>query len=185
MPKDIGKRGKKKFVIILIIFILLVGAVAGSAYYFIFDDRKSLGIYSDGAGGRELENPAAGLSLEEAVAKFDESFVYYLLVSIGAYNLHNLPFSSNEPKIEISVDSDIYSARIVDGSIRISEGGVSERDIVLRTTKEEAIKMMNDRNYVVESFRNGKSEIELIAGELELFSKGYLELYDELSQESA
>ncbi len=181
MAKDISKKRKKKFVIVLMI-VLLIGAAVGSAYYFIFYYRKSFGVHSDGVVGRMgLENPVAGLSLEEAVAKFDESFVYYLLFSIGAHNLHNPPFSSNEPKIEIFVDSDIYSARIVDGSIRISKGGIEERDIVLRTTKEEAIKMMNDKNVVVESFKNGESKIELIANKLELYSKGYLGLYDELS----
>ncbi len=45
-------------------------------------------------------NPAEGLSVEQAIVEFDESFVYYLLFNIKAYNLHNPPLSSAEPRIE-------------------------------------------------------------------------------------
>lgn len=44
--------------------------------------------------------------------------------------------------------------------------------------------MIRDKNYVEESFRNGKSSIELVAGKTELFEKGYLALYTKITGKS-
>ncbi len=181
MNRDFGKLGKRKIVIYSIILLLVVSIISGGIYYFSYYNKKNSSL-ANGNVGTRLANPAEGLSLEEAIAKFDEKFVYFLLVSIKAYNLHNPLFSNDIPKMNIYVDDDVYSAKVIDGNIKVSKGNIEDEDIAIRTTKEEAVKMINDKNYVRQSFQEGKSGIELISSKLELYSKGYLDIYDEFSR---
>jgi hypothetical protein len=132
----------------------------------------------------ELENPAEGLSIEEAVEVFDEEFVFYLMASVGAQNLHNPPLSRNKPKIEVDVGDESYSVVVEKGNFAITRGEMEDEDLYLQTTKEEAIKMMGDKKEIQESFGGGRSSVELKAGKSELFAKGYLNLYTELTGKS-
>ncbi|MEK6844414.1 MAG: hypothetical protein AABX83_03225 [Nanoarchaeota archaeon] len=172
------KKGIKILVAILIVFIL------GILVYFFINERNSESNFNSNSGsneGKKMLNPAEGLTLEEAVAKFDENFVYYLLYNIGASDLHSPPFSSAVPQIKFYINDDIYNAEIIDGQIKVNEGEIEGEDIIIRTTTEEAVKMVVDQNYVANSFSNGLSSIELVAGKLELASKGYLKIYDRLN----
>lgn len=173
------KRGRHRWLLISVWAVLvLILIVSGLIFYLFYFNGSSSSL---GGSGKKLVNPAYGLSLEEAVKKFDESFVSYLLVNIGAFKLHNPPFSSNTPKIGFYVGGDIYGAEIVNGRIFVSKDEMDEKDIIIKTNKEEAIKMIMNSKYVGDSFRGGKSSIELVAGKLELASKGYLGLYSDLS----
>ena len=133
---------------------------------------------------QEVNNPILGLSIDEAVNTFDGSFVLYLLYSMGAGGLHNPPLSSDVPKIEIVVDGEAYNAVVKNGEISVNEGSASGEDIIIRTTKEESVKMMQDKYYVAQSFKEDLSSIELVAGKTKLFSKGYLTLYNEIMGKS-
>lgn len=167
------KKNKKRIVFILItISAILIICLLIISYYLFFYNTKNKG------GGKKLTNPALGLTFEEAVEKFDESFVLYLLASIEAYKLHNTPFSSETPKIEFYISDDVYNAEIIKGSINVKKGEIDDEDITITTTKEEGVKMLLDENYIDDSFKEGKSSAELIAGKLELAAKGYLEIYD-------
>ncbi len=112
--------------------------------------------------------------------EFDESFVFYFLYDLKAYNLHNPPLSSNYPKIEVDVEGEIFSSSVKKGIILVSSIQMLNKDIILKTTKEEIVKMMQDKEYVTQSFNDGKSSIEFIAGKSVLFAKGYLNLYNNL-----
>lgn len=163
----------------LIIVLIIILAAVGAGVYFLF--------FSSGGGSGEtyvLANPAEGLSDEEAAARFDESFVVYLLYSIGANELKNVPFTSNTPKIEFYIGDDVYNAEIVSGSVNAGKGAMDGEDIIIRTSAEEAVKMIRDKNYISESFSNGGSGIELIAGKTTLFTKGYLGIYTKLTGNS-
>src|SRR3989344_5082716 len=131
----------------IVVLLVIIGAV----YYFLSNRSVSSG------STRILENPASGLSLEEAVREFNESFVLYLLYSINANELHNPVFSSDQPKIEIFVENDLYSAIVEKGNIKVEKGEIKNEDIKIMTSKEEAVKMMNDRNYITTSFKEGNS----------------------------
>lgn len=170
---------KKWILIVIIVAVLLVGTIG--AVTVVTFDLIDFGEEKSGGGGTPLKNPTEGLTDDEAVAKFDENFVYYILVSIGARDLHNPPFSSDTPKINFYVGEDVYNAEVDDGRIEVAKGEVSEADITIRTSKLEAVKMTRNRNYVVESFSNGGSEIELVASKTKLASKGYLGMYEKFS----
>ena len=171
------RKGKYTF-IFLILMSMILALVAGMYFYNktnIITDLNKSGM------SVALKNPVLGISDDEAVLIFDESFVYYLLRSIKAYNLHNPPFSSDTPKIEIYVSDEIYNAEVVKGKITVNIGEMDEEDIIIRTNKEEAVKMLRSFSYVEGSFAGGKSSIEMVSGKTELFSKGYLNLYNEIT----
>lgn len=171
------KRGRA--VLVLSIAILIVFVILLFFYFALFNPNSS-----KSENGTPLLNPAANLTTEEAIAKFDSSFVKYVLYTIKAYNLHNPPLSDDYPKIEFKVDQDIYSAVIQNSVIKVSENSVVNPDIRIRTTKEEAVRMVKDQNYVQQSFLEGKSEIDLLASKTTLFAKGYLGLYTGLTGKS-
>ena len=174
------KAGVVLWLVIGIIILVLV--IAGIFLYYIFGSFNTT--FIEEGNERVLENPASGKSLEQAVAEFDESFVEYILYSIGANSLHNPPFSNDDPKIEFYIDEEVYSAIVEKGIIAASKGEIDKEDIVIRTTKEEAVKMIMDKEYIKESFSQEKSGLELVASKTKLATKGYLSIYEELTGES-
>ncbi|MBS3088235.1 hypothetical protein J4402_00475 [Candidatus Pacearchaeota archaeon] len=180
------KRGMSAFgvVLIILIFVLAGLIVMGIVLYSSSKEKDYTEIYSERNASGNFVNPAASLTNEEAIAAFDESFVYYLLVNIKAYNLHEPLASSDTPKIELYIGEDIFNAEVKDGEIDVNGGEIEGEDIIIRTSKEEAVEMTREKNYIKSSFENGKSSIELVSGKTELFSKGYLKLYTELTGKS-
>ena len=179
----IKKRGKKILIIALVLIVVLALTATGFMYY-NSKPSKTSNQKSSGTSGTPLKNPTAGLSLEQAVAQFDESFVKYLLIAIKANELHNPPLSSDTPRINFYIGEETFQSEISDGKISVSKGLAENEDIIIRTSPEEAVKMVQNKEYVSTSFRDGNSQIELVAGKLTLFAKGYLSLYEELTGES-
>lgn len=167
------------WVSISLVIILLVA----SYFYFVLFNPNNAGLYLSN-GQEALKNPAENLAVEEAVQQFNETFVLYLLYQAKAYNLHNPPLSSEIPVIEVVVEDSSYTGNVQQGIISVSRGIPQKKDIVLTTTKEEAVKMMKNPSYVKESFSSGASAIELVEDKTTLFSKGYLGLYTELTGKS-
>ncbi|MEM4259340.1 MAG: hypothetical protein QXS38_01075 [Candidatus Pacearchaeota archaeon] len=159
-----------------LIFLLIIT----SFFYFALFASDNSKVYS----GIEIKNPISDLTDEAALVAFDESFIFYLLYSIKAYNLHAPPLSSDYPRIEVEVSGEPFSATVLRGVINVSKGKIAKEDIIIRTTKEEAIKMLRDKNYIMNSFNEGKSRIELVAGQTTLFAKGYLNMYNEITGKS-
>ena len=178
------KKGWKIFFIILLSIIILFLIIRGIFAYLIFNESGE-----DKNGGRSgsvpLVNPVQGLSDQEAIAKFNENFVLYILLSIKTYNLHNPPFSSDTPKIEFIIGNDIFNAEVINKNIKVKRGSISNEDIRITTTKEEGVKMLRNKSYIETSFNNGNSGFEMVANKFELLSKGYLDLYEELTGKSA
>jgi len=156
----------------VVIIVLLIAAIVLAAV--------SFGLFKNPRQTITLENPARGLTMEQAVEQFDEDFVIFLLYAIGANELHNPPFSSNRPQIQFYIGEDAYAATVEKGGIGVGKGVIDDHDIIIRTSKEEAVKMVMDSGYVIESFNSGGSSVELVAGKPELLLKGYLGLYDKL-----
>ena len=171
---DENKRSRKfLWILITLIFIIIIIIAA----YFLFVSKSK---NDEEKESIVLKNPVFGLSDEQAASQFNESFVLFLLASIGAQNLHNPPLSSNTPKIEVYVDDIVFGAIVINGGLGIIKRSIKDPDIRIRTNKNEAIKMLRDRNYISESFRTGNSKIELLAGKTTLFTKGYLDIYNKI-----
>jgi len=130
-------------------------------------------------------NPAMSLTDEQAIIEFNEDFVEYLMYDLGANELHHAPFSFDSPKIEIKVEEQIFSVEVLGGEIFVDDEQINEEDIIIHTTREEAVKMLKDEEHVIESFNEGKSWIEPKASKTKLFSKGYLDIYKKLTGEDA
>ncbi len=159
-------------VIIIFVVVIVASVFLGMLIYYFFTNSKYNQII--------LENPIVNLSDEEAIAFFNENYIRYLLYSIDADELRAVPLTSNNPKIEVHVNEDIFNAEVQHGSVLISHGEITGKDIVIRTNKEEVVKMLRDKKYITESFNSGLSQVELIASEKTLFAKGYLKLYDKI-----
>ncbi|MFH1290532.1 MAG: hypothetical protein ABIH92_03930 [Nanoarchaeota archaeon] len=167
------KRSKALIIFLIVFLVVLVGLIITLAALLLNNNSQTV----------VLTNPIINLTDEQAIQQFDETFVRYLLYSIGADQLHNPPFSSDIPKIEIEVSDDVFSAEIKKRSISVSPVSTSEKDIIIKTTKLETVKMLRNNNYVSESFAQGKSTIELITSKTKLFTKGYLKIYNRLTGE--
>ena len=174
----------KSHLFLIISVLLVVVLIIVMFYYFALRAPDYTSLYENRIKSGELVNPIEGKSIEEAIADFDDSFVYYLLYTIKAYNLHNPPLSSDSPKIEIYVEDEIYNAKIVKGNILVKRGAIDEEDISITTSRKEAVNMIKTKDYVKQSFKDKESTIELKAEKSILFAKGYLNFYNEISGES-
>lgn len=166
------QKGKKRLIVIILMLITIL--IIGSLFYFEFGEKLT-------TTGQTIKNPVEGLTDAQAVQQFNEKFVVYLLASIGANKLHNPPFSSDTPKIQLYVSDDIYRVEIKNSGFLIGRGNLENADIIIRTTKEEGVKMLRNKQYVKQSFVDSKSEIELVASKAKLFAKGYMNIYNEFA----
>lgn len=168
----------KKFFLILGI-ILLILLVGGMFLYFITASPSN--------PKTEIEKPIKNLSQEEAFLQFNESYIGYLVFAIGGWKLHNPPLSDDTPKIKVIVDEEVYVSEIINGEIKTEKKEIEEEDIIIRTTKQEIINSIlagDMKTYIKQSVQEGKTSFELKASYTTLFSKGYLNIYKEITGKS-
>src|SRR3989344_3616576 len=174
----VNKKGSKFIWVSLSLLIILI--VILFLYFALFKPGNGK-LYEEQSESRKLINPVSGLSLEEGINEFDEGYIEYLFYELKAYELHNPPLSKDTPRIELDVDSEKYNVLISNGLIKVYFGEIDDEDIMIKTSKEEIVKSLQDKEYIKESFSSGKSEFELVANKATLFSKGYLSLYKDLT----
>ena len=171
----------KKVIFIVVGIFLVLLLIAGGLFYYFFMRTPQL------SERIKIENPAQGLSAEQAIIEFDESYIDYMIFAIGGWKLHNPPLSKNIPKIKVIVDNETYVSEITEGQIVTEKKDIDKEDIIITTSKEElvnAILSFEIKQYIKNSVAEGKTSIELVAGYTTLFSKGYLSLYEEMTGES-
>lgn len=171
---------KKRGLVLKVLFFIAIFAFLTVVFFVILFFRNNHS-YLDVS---ELENPIAKLNDSQAILNFNESFVYYLLYNIGAYKLHSSPLAKGNPKIGFVVEENKYTAEIIKGKIFVRKNLEQDVDIIIKTSKEEAVKMLRNKENIEKSFEEGKSTIELIKDKKTLFLKGYLSLYTELTGKS-
>jgi hypothetical protein len=189
--KDKYRVLKKVIKIFLIIFvialILLVFFTAG----FLFKKPHLIEI--------NIVNPIANLILKytgesgevnktevirEALIEFNQEYINYLLAALGTGYLHNSVIGGN-PRLELVLGNEVWSSEIVKGVPDTKNQAIEKEDIRITISKEEAINaILSDdvENFMQNSVTNGNTRIELIAGKTELFSKGYLDMYNALTK---
>ena len=169
----------KRFRIWLFVFVLAAIIVIG----FNFKSITGMSISEENSDSVNIEKMSSlinGLSDEEIAEQLDSSFVVYLLKNIGASNLHNVPLTSNNPKLELVFEEKTFNAQIIKGKIFVEEGEIEDEDVLIFTNKIEAAKMIRDSKYIVESFKGGRAGMKIISSKPELLAKGYLDLQNSL-----
>jgi len=109
-------------------------------------------------------------------------FISFLLNEIGAWELHKNPLTFQKPIINFKIDDKNFYSEI-DGKIKTFEGLSDSSDLQFNTNKKDIIDavMSNTPDQIFkQSVTEGKTQIELMASEPELFAKGYLKLYNSL-----
>lgn len=181
------KKGVAKWLRVLLIILLVVAILLAILVLILLVLKISApeGVETADTKPSILENPIRNLTDQQAQEKLNETFVTYLLYTIGADKLHEPPLSSNAPEMNLFIDELDFGAQIRQGMITVTDEPVDTEDIIIRTTRAEAVKMLRDKEYITTSFNTGASQIELVASKTELFTKGYLSLYTELTGEEA
>ena len=109
--------------------------------------------------------------------------ITYVLDQVGFSSLHNPLLSSNTPKTVLVIDGVSFTAEVAQGKIMTRKGSIADPDLRIRTRGDivlEAKSSSDVKTYFKERVKNGKIQIEQVASKTELFTKGYLSLYDSL-----
>ena len=186
-------RGLKKVIkIIIIIGVILIILAAVFVFGFLLKKPARIEVI--------LANPVEGIILantnelgetdemaviQEAVIKFDEEYVNYLLVAIGTGYLHK-SILGGDPVIELVLGDEAWASEIVEGTPFSEKGEAENEDLKISLSKEEAVKAIlssDVEKFMKDSVNNGDTKIEMIAGKTELFAKGYLDLYKAITGE--
>ena len=129
-----------------------------------------------------LGNLASQNPDKEKVKEIDLSeSIKSMALILGLNELHNPPFSSDTPKIQVYLSKSPYSVEIINKEILVRQSLIKNPDLIIRTNIEEAGKMSSDKNYIKESFNSGNSEVEIVAGKMTLLLKGYDKVYSKIA----
>jgi len=168
----------RKITIGLIIGVLLITAFLVIAFLFLVLGKPRY-------DKQELQNPLTNAGTGDFVVS--ESHVKYLLNEIGAYQLHTQPMSSENPLIEVAVDDFVFFFEIERGTMLFRSEKTYEPDIKIISTKQEVKSILSSGN-IKEGMKNsvsaGNTHLELVSGYTELFFKGYLQIYKDLTGKS-
>tara|TARA_Y100000310_G_scaffold338650_1_gene428919 strand:- start:7848 stop:8549 length:702 start_codon:yes stop_codon:yes gene_type:complete len=175
----------------LVVVILLGWAIYGN-FFAVKDIQLTLinpleGVKILNSDGVVLESPENYTEEIDIVdIEITTDFIDYLLGVIESPNyLHSVPFTDNVPIINLRTeDKEFYS--IVDEGIETSEGSSGEADIEFYVPSEVVILTTvadDPKETFLESVDSGEVQISTLAGEAELFSKGYLNFYNSLTSE--
>jgi len=195
------KRNLKIFLKVSI--VLLVFVFLGLMIYYSY-----LGIFSsDSENTIVLENPLNKIVLRYAsydggvipitpeqqeeiildgILEFNEDYINYILLALGVDKLHK-SLSFENPRIKLDI-GETWSSEIIRGVPNTYKRNIEEEDIKFIMTKEEGVRALLSNNlvdYMKESVITGRTQIEMVASKGELFSKGYLGLYEDLTGEEA
>jgi len=185
-------RHLKKFLFISGIFLVIIIILAG-VYFF--------GWFSGSGDKIVLENPLKNIVLSntnaqgqvnydavvsEGVMNFNVDYINYIMAALGVGKLHKSLIGYGNPVIEMQIDDETWNAEI-DNGLRTIPGSVEDPDLRVIMTKEEAVKALLSPDigeFMKTSVYNRNTQIEMVAGKVELGSKGYLSMYSELTGES-
>lgn len=188
--RDKWANTKKVFVIVGIVILILV--ILGGMFMF--------GFFSGGKTEIILTNPLKNIVvantneagevdvaavLTQGILEFDENYINYLLVAVGVGNLHRSLLYGN-PFIEFNLDEETWSSELIKGALNTKKQIIDNEDLRITISKEKAVKALLSQNieqFMKDSVANGETQIEMISGKTELFSKGYLNMYKELTRE--
>jgi len=127
-----------------------------------------------------------GKVVEEGVMSFNAEYINYLIIALGANNLHKSYVGYGDPIIEMRIDEESWTSEISGGSLNSNKGNTEEEDLLITLSKQEAVEAILSPDigaFMKNSVVVGNTGIEMVAGKVELASKGYLEMYKEITGE--
>lgn len=147
---------------ILLYSLELIAFVLTFFYFYSSRDQpQPVGIYSENAQKETIKSLMNALKLE---------------------NVHDIPIVGLTPRIQIYIKEDnyfvnAYYLEITKGNIMINDGISNQTDIIIRTTKEEVLKTINNTNYMKESLSSGRTTVIKSASNFVLFTEGYPDIF--------
>jgi len=101
-----------------------------------------------------------------------------LIIALNLQNVHDVPLIGLTPRIQIYIKENshflnAYYLEITKGNILINDGISNQTDIIIRTTKEEILKAVNNTEYMKESLSLGKTTVQKTTSDFVLFTEGY------------
>jgi hypothetical protein len=205
-----GKKGWAMGVLIfLIIMVLIVLGTYFGYLFFRSSEKESKGdtvievvsnpmnsiknnyIHSNGSGNlindhqnnESLESYNVSEVIDEGVREFNESYMDYILLGLGVDKLHGAIGFGN-PIIITVVSGEEWNSEIINKFPKTLSGHNGNGDIKVILSKEEAVRAILSEDikiFMKNSVTNGNTGIEMVAGNAELFGKGYLGLYNDLT----
>ncbi len=124
--------------------------------------------------------------VEQGILEFNVDYINYLLVALGVNNLHKSLIGYGNPKVELVLDDEVWSSEVVRGGLNTKKSEIDDEDLKIVLSKKEAVEALlvnNVQEFMINSVYEGGTRIEMIAGKIELGSKGYLGMYKDLTGE--
>ncbi len=185
-----------------LIIILVFGAVtlaSGVYVYFALNGPDYTATYTQRISEGKIQNPVSEFQLSEGnkslsdiihlegiqgvdLGKLEDKSINYMSVKLYLYNLHNIPLTKNNPRVQIYLDNKPYSVAVIDGEIYVKQEEINSPDIIIRTTLEEVAKIIDNPEYAKGALNSGKIQIEIAASYTTLFLKGYSKIYSQISK---
>lgn len=179
----------KKVMLVLIIIIVVAIILIGVFFLGFFAKRPAANIVIENplkdivfANTNEVGVVNKKAVIEQGVMEFNVDYINYLLVAMGVGNLHKSLIYGN-PRVEFILDNEVWSSELVSEGLDTRQTNIDDPDLRISMSKEEAVEALLAENaveFMKDSVLNGGTQIEMIAGNIELGSKGYLTMYNEL-----
>ena len=190
--KDNHRGLKKTIKILIIVFAILIVLVIAFAAGYLLKKPKMVeivienplnAIVAENTNHEGLVNVLA--VIEQGVIEFDENYINYLLAALGTGYLHK-SFIGGNPILELVLGDEVWNSEIINGMPDARLGAIDNEDLRITISKEEAVKAILSSD-ITQFMRNsaiaGNIQMEMIAGNTELFAKGYLDMYNALNGE--
>jgi len=170
------------FVVLILLVVLLFGMfLGGDKIEIVVENPIKDIIFANTVEG--VVNKEA--VIKQAVLEFDEDYINYILVGLGVGNLHKSLIYGN-PILEFSIDDESWNSKLIGAELSSKKGTIDVEDLRIIITRREAVEAIlaeDIEKFMKDSVASGRTGIEMVAGKVELASKGYLAMYKDLTGE--
>ncbi len=166
----------KRVLIISLIVFLIIATISSITYSFITT-----------RGEENLEDPLTGFAtrnnqqviLGEEI-RITPEFITFILNEMGAQDLHRNPLTFERAIINFVIEEESFTSTVKKEIVTV-KGSNKKADLEFVSSRNEVIRIVtssNQKEEVKKSIGEGKTKVNILASEAELFAKGYLKIYD-------
>jgi len=183
---------KRKHPMLKVVVILLLLALLVVPAYFYFSYVAPVFVEKP-----DIRSPLAGMTDEQlkemagspGMIEISEDHVGYLANELGAYKLHEDPFTDEPAKIEFLLHDtgQVFTVTVLENIPQASEGSSGSADIRITTDGTHMLELMAAEDFsskAIELVQMQKIGIEIFSDEKTLALKGYKSIYDALKKDS-